>query len=75
MGICTTVIPEGIQYIARNAYIRNLSVASVRFPSTLKEVGESAFSENYYLTSLEMNDGLETICDFAFWHCYCAPLL
>ena len=69
MGICTTVIPEGIHYIARNAYIRNLSVASVKFPSTLKEVGESAFSENYYLTTLVMNDSLETICDFAFWHC------
>lgn len=69
MGICTTVIPEGIHYIARNAYIRNLSVTSVRFPSTLKEVGESAFSENYCMTSLEMNDSLEIICDFAFWHC------
>ena len=69
MGICTTVIPEGIHYIARDAYIRNLSVTSVRFPSTLKEVGDHAFSENYCMTSLEMNDSLETICDFAFWHC------
>lgn len=69
MGICTTVIPEGIHYIARNAYIRNLSVTSVKFPSTLKEVGESAFSENYCMTTLVMNDSLETICDFAFWHC------
>jgi len=69
MGICTTVIPEGIRYIGKDAYIRNLSVTSVRFPSTLKEVGDHAFSENYWMTSLTMNDSLETIGEFAFWHC------
>ncbi|MBR4841698.1 MAG: leucine-rich repeat domain-containing protein [Bacteroidaceae bacterium] len=69
LGICTTVIPEGIHYIGKDAYIRNLSVESVCFPSTLKEVGDHAFSENYNLTSVAFADSIETICDFAFWHC------
>ena len=69
MGICTTVIPEGIHYIGKDAYIRNLSVTSVRFPSTLKEVGDHAFSENYNLKSVAFADSIETICEFAFWHC------
>ncbi|MCR5360498.1 MAG: leucine-rich repeat domain-containing protein [Bacteroidales bacterium] len=68
-GIGTTVIPEGIHVIGKNAFIRTDGVKSVKFPSTLKEIGDHAFSENYKLESITFADSIETICDFAFWHC------
>ncbi len=68
-GIGTTVIPEGIHVIGKDAFIRTNGVKSVKFPSTLKEIGDHAFSENYKLESITFADSIETICDFAFWHC------
>lgn len=38
------VVPEGVLYIAANAFLDNTSFRKVTLPSTLKAIGDSAFS-------------------------------
>lgn len=63
----TVVIGEGITIIPNYAfYYSNLK--SVSFPSTLKEIGQSAFCQCFYLESIVLPDGLEKIGHSAFYH-------
>ncbi len=70
------IIEEGISEIAKYAfggdeasdfpeYYKNLK--DVSFPSTLKKIGDYAFEKCYYLTHIELNEGLEYIGDYAFY--------
>ena len=70
------IIEEGISEIAEYTfggddasdipeYYKNLK--DVSFPSTLKKIGNNAFEKCYYLTHIELNEGLEYIGDYAFY--------
>ena len=70
------IIEEGISEIAQHAfggdeasdfpeYYKNLK--DVSLPSTLKKIGNNAFENCYYLTHIELNEGLEYIGDDAFY--------
>ena len=58
-------LPEGLESIGAFAF--NYSgITSVRFPSTLKRIGYNSFSYAPNLTSITINDGLETVDERAF---------
>lgn len=42
------------------------SLTSIKLPDTVKVIGNNAFFHHYSLTSIELNEGLEVIGDFAF---------
>lgn len=67
-SIKSVVIPEGYTKIAANAFYEG-KLTSVEFPSTLKEIGESAFSGCWGITEAKFNEGLETIGGYAFSNC------
>lgn len=58
-------IPDSVVYIGERAF--NLCNASeLVIPSSVKSIGANAFYNNYYLTSLTLNEGLEKIGEGAF---------
>ena len=59
------VIPEGVTSIRGHVFEEYYFVESVQFPSTLKEIKEYAF-HSVAITTLQCNEGLETIGDSAF---------
>ncbi|MBR1382725.1 MAG: leucine-rich repeat protein, partial [Ruminococcus sp.] len=67
------VIPEGITRIGKKAFFECCNyndnfkgLKKVVFSSTVKEVGESAFDGCEALQDIQLNNGLETIGDYAF---------
>lgn len=60
-------IPEGVETIGVEAFVNELDLLEVTFPSTLKTVSEKAFMWCRYLSSVIMNEGLETIGENAFY--------
>ncbi|SDB48342.1 Cohesin domain-containing protein [Ruminococcaceae bacterium FB2012] len=67
------VIPEGITKIGKSAFANcfffengGIGLKKVVFPSTLKEIGDCAFTGDILLGSLDLPEGLETIGDSAF---------
>ena len=65
----TVVFEEGVESIS-GEYVFNLatSTESVKFPSTMKTIGEGAFYANYGLKSIEWG-GVESIGSHAFSAC------
>lgn len=59
-------IPEGVAKIWPYAFYKVDTLSAVRFPSSLKEIGEMAFWTCNGLTSLTLNEGLEVIAKDAF---------
>lgn len=57
--------------IVDNAFINNNVIVDVSIPSTVEEIGKSAFQDCSKLTSitLEGESALNTIGDYAFWRC------
>lgn len=62
------VIPEGVIAISKNVF-SSMCITKVVFPSTLRIVGEKAFSGCHHLEEVIINDGLEKIQDGAFQDC------
>lgn len=62
-------IPEGIVDIAPCAFYGNDTISEVRFPRSLRLIGEDAFSHCSKLTVLHFADGLREIGAGAFTHC------
>ena len=61
-------IPEGITKIGKRAFAGN-NFAEITLPSSVKEIGDYAFSTKNYLSdscTLTLNDGLTSIGDNAF---------
>ena len=67
------VVPEGIEVIGPNAFSfrdsNNAIMETVFLPSTLKEIGEYAFSHKKNLKSISFPAGLRTIRKAAFLGC------
>ena len=61
-------IPEGVEEISAQAFEKICSFSQVRFPSTLKRIGEKAFAGTA-LTQVEFPDSLEHIGPQAFSYC------
>ena len=69
----TVTIPSKIanttvESIGNNAF-RESKITSVKFPSTLKTIGEAAFYKCYYLKDVTFPSGLTTIGQYAFEQC------
>lgn len=64
----TVVIPEGVEAISNQAYEKLGSLSEVKFPSTLKTIGEKAFAGTS-LKSVELPQNLESVGTQAFSFC------
>ena len=64
------IIPASVEYIGIEAFSRT-TATSITFEtgSMLKELGDGAFRSAYYLTSIVLPEGLETIGSEAFYFC------
>ena len=63
------VIPEGVIRIDNEAFKSCKTIKEVVFPSTLKEIGEAAFSFSSLASKLVFPPSLTRIEGFAFWNC------
>ena len=61
MGCKTTVIPDGITVIGRNAFGGRWGLENIYFPSTIRTIEKTAFSYNINLKNIKLPSGLETI--------------
>ena len=64
LGTLTVSLPEGLVSIGEGAFEYG-NMTSITFPSSLREIGAHAFSGAYSLSSVYLNDGLETLGDAA----------
>lgn len=55
-----------IQYAA---FSNNPSISHINIPSNIKTIDTVAFADDNNLTSVVLNDGLETIGDYSFYGC------
>ena len=62
----SVTIPEGVTTICSDVFALT-SLESVTLPSTLKKIGEGAFSHIDNLTSISLPEGLENIDNYAFY--------
>ena len=61
----TLTLPEGLKYVAG---FESTKLSNVKFPSTLKEIGNNAFSQcRSLMCQISFPDGLETIGAKAFY--------
>ena len=65
-GTLTVTLPEGLVSIGDGAFEYG-NMTSITFPSSLREIGANAFSGASWLSSVYLNDGLETLGDSAFY--------
>ncbi len=68
-SIVSVTIPEGVTYIATDAFGDCLKLATVNLPSTLVEIGHRAFRGCEMLRNITLPEGLTTLGDFAFEGC------
>ncbi len=66
--ISWVVLGEGITEINDNAFF-GTKIGAVRLPSTMKKLNGAAFSACSLLSSLTINDGLESVSEGAFSNC------
>lgn len=64
-SVKNVIIEEGVTRIGNNAYHRYSTLATVQLPSTLKEIGENAFSESA-ISQMDIPDGVTIIEKGAF---------
>ncbi len=64
----TVVIPDGVEFIAVNAYRDQTAVTALQFPSSLRRIGQYAFSKTG-ITSMPSLEGVTEIHTGAFFHC------
>ena len=64
----TFVVPEGVKSIEYYSFYASL-ISGVKLPSTVEYIGYDAFEDCYDLSSVELNEGLKEIDDYAFGHC------
>lgn len=60
------IIPEGVISVEKESFKENKKIKAVRCPSTLKSIGNNAFSSCISLSKVDLNKGLKTIGDDAF---------
>lgn len=65
----STGLPEGLESIGGHCFEGCVSLdGTLKTPSTLKHIGQNAFYDSS-LTTLELNEGLENIDEYAFLSC------
>lgn len=72
-GVNEIIFNEGLVEIGVRAFYENTSLKTLRFPSTLRKIGDGAFncvSSVGNIQSVHFNDGLEEIGDSAFVGAY-----
>ena len=60
------VLPEGFEKIGANAFCYCGKLSEVILPSTIKQIGDEAFSTTK-ISSVNLPEGLESIGWRAFW--------
>lgn len=68
-GCNTSFIPEGVEHISKDAFIRCKEIKSITLPTTLKTIGESAFYGCKSLTDLNIPTLVNSIGQEAFSSC------
>ena len=64
----TVVIPDGVEFIAVNAYRGQTAVTALQFPGSLRRIGQYAFSRSG-ITSMPSLEGITEIHPGAFLRC------
>ena len=64
----TVVIPDGVEFIAVNAYRDQTAITALQFPGSLRRIGQYAFSKTG-ITSMPSLEGVTEIHTGAFFHC------
>lgn len=62
------ILPEGLKIICANAFKKDVKLAEINFPSTIKVIDRSAFCESG-VKEVKLNEGLEVLGSFAFYRC------
>ena len=63
------IIPEGVEYIANNAFYGCESLTSIHIPDGVEEIGNGAFCRCFNLTSINIPESITKIGDSAFAGC------
>ena len=66
--VSEVIVPDGVIYIGHYAFSYS-SIETVSLPSSLEEIGESAFRDCYNLAQITLPEGLEYIGNSAFVNC------
>lgn len=72
-GVSEISFNEGLREIGVRAFYENYALKTLRFPSSLRKIGEGAFNcvtSSGAIQSVHFNDGLEVIGDSAFVGAY-----
>ena len=64
--LTSLVIPEGVEEVADNGCDQCYRLASIKYPSTLKKIGQSAFCSCNAGPDIILPEGLESIGNYAF---------
>lgn len=64
----TLILPNGLVSIGQYAFY-NSGITDINFPSSLKTIGKNAFYGCSKLKEVELNDGIESILNYAFSGC------
>lgn len=63
------LVPDGVVSIGERAFSKNRSIESIKFPGTLVEIEESAFQGCSSLSTVVLNEGIQSIKRHAFFAC------
>lgn len=67
-GCKSTVIPHGVERIARNALTCAEELRCITIPPTVKEIGEKAFAKTK-ITEVDIPEGVTTLEEYTFQYC------
>lgn len=68
-SLVSIVLPEGLRYIYKHAFIDCYNLQKISLPSSLKGIGHEAFAGCRSLTDITLPEGLEAIGRLAFEDC------
>lgn len=66
LGCQTSIIPDTVENIAKEAFYYNSSIMEITIPSNVKTISNNAFSHCYSLGKINFEEGLEEIGGEAF---------
>ena len=67
-GCKSTVIPYGVERIAKNALTCAEELRHITIPTTVKEIGEKAFAKTK-ITEVDIPEGVTTLEEYTFQYC------
>ena len=67
-GCKNSVIPYGVEHIARNAFIGAEELKHITIPPTVKSIGAEAFVKNR-ISEIEIPEGITTLERYTFQYC------